>query len=125
MLSLRPTDPNIIRRFFVDFQKKAKSFELPPEEAEYLGIYLDDLLIGYFITVGYSDGDLEINQGYLKPIAQHRKLSYLSMELLQKQAKVVGYKKIILKASRSLNAYTRFMGNMGFKPSSIIYEKRI
>ncbi len=125
VLALRSVQFNEIQQWFVDFQKKSKCFELPPDNAELLGIYLDDLLIGYFVLVGYSDGDLEINQGYLKPVARHRALSYESMKLLQAKATQVGYKKIILKASRSLKAYTRFMSNLGFKPTAIIFSKEV
>ena len=125
MLELRPVDFNQVQHWFVDFQKKSKCFELPPEEAEFIGIYLDSVLVGYFALVGYEDGTLEINQGYLQPIARHKALSYASMKMIHTNAKLLGFKKIILKASRSLKSYTRFMHNLGFKPESIIFSREI
>ncbi len=125
MLSLRPTRFEDIAKWFVDFQKKSRCFELPTDEHQFIGIYLDDILIGYFVLFDYRDGTLEITQGYLKPIARHKQLSYDSMRLLEEKASRVGFRQIILKASRTLKAYTKFMGNLGFKPESIIYSKRI
>ncbi len=114
-----------VQHLFLDFQKKSKCLELPPDNAEFIGIYVDQQLVGYFALVDYQDGDIEINQGYLKPLVRHRALSYQSMNILQTELKKLGFKKIILKASRSLKAYSRFMSNLGFMPESIIFSKGI
>jgi hypothetical protein len=124
MIFLKPTGFYDIQHWFVDFQKKSHNFEMPPEDATILGIYSGLDLIGYFILVQYG-AELEINQGYLKPGARHKRYSYRAMQLLQEEAKRYGYKKITLKASRTLKAYTEFMKQMGFKPESIIYSKDI
>ncbi len=125
MLVLRAVPHSIVQHLFVDFQKKSKCFELPPDNAEFIGIYLEAELVGYFALVDYQDGDIEINQGYLRDIARHRALSYESMKILQTELKRLGFKKIILKASRSLKAYSKFMGNLGFRSESIIFSKGI
>jgi RimJ/RimL family protein N-acetyltransferase len=126
LISLHPTDYFLISKWLVDFQKKARSIELPPEEASVLGIYDGPTLVGYYILVEHRDvGLLEINQGYLTPAARHKKLSYEAMRLLEERAKGVGYNKIILKASRSFKAYKRFMSDLGYKPESVIFSKEI
>jgi len=124
-MELKQVDFLAIQHHFVDFQKKSHCFEMPTENAYVLGIVEGGALIGYFIVAEYEDGTLEIQQGYLKPVAQHRKLSYEAMNILHAQAKKAGFTKVILKASRSLNAYTRFMRNLGYKPESIIFSRSI
>lgn len=123
-LSLQEMSQGAISQWLPDFYKRAKGFEPVPAQATILGIMAPDLK-GYFAIVGYSDGILEINQGYLSADARHSRLSYLAMKLLQEQVKKAGFKKIVLKASRSLRAYTRFMSDLGFKPESIIFSKEV
>ena len=114
-----------IQHLFADFQRKAKCYEMPTDDSFFIGIFVSEVLVGYFVLAGYDDGDLEIQQGYLRPIAQHKRLSYTAMKLLHEQARLSGFKKIILKASRTLRAYTRFMRNLGYVPESIIFSRSI
>lgn len=125
MLTLQVVPFESIQQWFVDFQKKSHCYEMPEDTTTNIGVFLETTLIGYFILQDYEDGTLEIQQGYLKPIARHKQLSYDSMKLLQQKAKERGYKRIILKASRTLKAYTKFMGNLGFRPQTIIFSKDI
>lgn len=124
MLELRPVEFNEISRFFVDFQKKSHVFELPPEEARFAGIYDGPTLVGYFVLVEYGT-EVEINQGYLRPGARHRRYSYEAMRILEEKLKNKGYKQIVLNASRSLGAYQKFMKELGYKPESITFCKEI
>lgn len=125
MIRLQLIDFNTVQHFFVDYQKKAKNYEMPPEEAEFLGIYRGEELIGYFATVGYEDKTLEINQGYLKPTARHQNLSRISLKLLEEQAKKVGMKQVILATNRAVGSYIRFMRKNGYEPSRVIFSKDI
>lgn len=125
MLELRLGSTGEMPELFSDFRKKSGCYEEPPPDSTLLGIHLDGVLIGYFICKGYVDGTFEINQGYLKPSSRHKRLSYLSMALLQAQVKKLGYTHMALKASRSLRGYTKFMDDLGYKPSSIVFRKEI
>ncbi len=124
MIELKAVDFSQIQSWFVDYQKKSKNYEMPPDEAELIGIYRGQELIGYFITV-CSEGELEINQGYLKPESRHKNLSRISMELLEKEAKRNGIKKIILCTKRAVGSYIHFMRNMGFNIETAIFSKEI
>lgn len=108
-----------------DFQRKAGHVEGIPDDSFFIGIYDQSKLIGYFVLVGYDDLSLEVNQGYLTPEAQHRHKSNEAMTLLHSVAKKSGYKRIILKASRSLRAYSKFMARLGYKPESVIYSRGV
>ena len=125
MIRLAPVDFLKIHQWFVDFQKKSKNFEMPPDEGELIGIYRGEELIGYFITVLYTDGTLEINQGYLKPEARHKNLSKISVGLLEESAKKLGVKKIMLGTNRAVGSYIRFMRTMGFSIERAIFSKEI
>lgn len=126
MLSLIPIDRILISKWLVDFQKKAKTFELPPEDSTILGIYSDFILVGYFVLVEYkTEGILEINQGYLLKEARHKHFDIDAMHLLEQAAKNVGYKQISLKVSRSFRAYKQFIQALGYKQVSIIFSKEV
>lgn len=126
MIQLRPTDFLSIQHWFVDYQKKSKNYEMPPENAELLGIYRGEDLIGYFILVAYKEqGIVEINQGYLKPEARHKNLYKISMELLEKVTKQSGYKKIMLGTNRAVGSYIRFMKSMNYSLEKAIFGKVI
>lgn len=115
-----------IQHWFVDYQKKSKNFEMPPENATLLGIYRGENLIGYFVLVHYiKDSILEINQGYLEPASRHKNLSKISMELLEKQAKKVGIKKIMLATNRAVGSYIKFMRTMDYNIEKAIFAKDV
>lgn len=126
MLRLAPVDFLKIQHWFVDYQKKSKNYELPPEQAELIGIYRGDELIGYFVTMAYKDtGIIEINQGYLKPEAGHKNLSRISMQLLEQVTKQHGYKKIMLSTNRAVGSYIKFMAGMGYQLERAIFGKEV
>lgn len=125
MIHLAPVEFLAVQHWFVDYQKKSKNFEMPPEDAGLLGIYRGTELIGYFITTCYQDGDVEINQGYLKPEARHKNLSRISMELLEDRVKKAGYKKIVLGTNRAVGSYIQFMRKMGFNIERAIFSKQV
>lgn len=126
MLELKVVDFLTVQKFFVDFQKHSKCFELPPEVTEYIGVYDQSKLIGYFALVAYNDGDLEVNQGYLVKDARHIKnLSQQCMQLLEQKAKEIGFKKIVLQTQSRFRSYLKFMSGMGYKPNRLIFSKEI
>ncbi len=125
MITLAPVDFLAIQSWFVDYQKKSKNFEMPPNEAELVGIYRGQELIGYFITLCYADKTLEINQGYLKPEARHKNLSKISMQLLEEEAKKNGIKRISLGTNRAVGSYIQFMRNMDYHITRAIFEKEL
>lgn len=122
-LRLKPIDFLTIQKYFQDFQKHSKSYEMPPDSANYFGIYLEETLIGYFILVGYSDHSLEINQGYLKPKARHANLPTKCVELVEELAKKNGYTKVILQTTSRFRSYLKFMKGMNFQPERLIFSK--
>ena len=126
MISLKPVDFLTIQKYFVDYQKKSKNYEMPPDQAELVGIYRGEELIGYFITVIYKPQMiLEINQGYLKPEARHKNLSKISMSLLEDIARKVGIKKIMLGTNRAVGSYIRFMKSMNYNIERAIFAKEV
>ncbi len=124
MVRLEPVTFEAVQRHFVDFQKKSKCFELPPEEAEYLGIFQDSEMIGYFVMVAYADF-AEINQGYLKPEARHQELPKECLKLLEYICKKAGYTEIKLGTHNRFKSYMSFMKDNGYKPEQLIFSKRI
>lgn len=114
MLSLKLTDFMQIQHWFVDYQKKSRNYEMPPEYAQIWGIYDNDKLVGYFITVAHKTGIVEINQGYLSKEARHKKNQYIAMSLLEKTVKQYGMTKVVLGTNRAVGSYQRFMRNMGY-----------
>lgn len=125
MLELKPVNYTEILPFVADFRKKTDGYDTPPEGSYTIGIYVDNELSGYYILQEYTDASVEIQQGYLKPSAQHRKLSYAAMRELEKKLKAFGYTEIFLDAHRSLKAYQKFMTNLGFKIKTISFSKEI
>lgn len=114
MLQLKPTDFMDIQHWFVDYQKKSKNFQMPPDEAQILGIYQDNELVGYFILVLYLNKTVEINQGYLKPEARHKALNKQALSLLENVVKKAGYSRLVLGTNRAVGSYQKFMRDCGF-----------
>ncbi len=125
MIKLAPVDFLQIQHWFVDYQKKSKNFEMPPEESQLVGIYRNDELVGYFVILVYKDKTLEINQGYLKPEARHKNLSKISMGLLEKAAKTDGIKTIRLGTNRAVGSYIQFMRSMDYHVERAIFAKEL
>ena len=125
MIHLKPVNFLEIQKWFVDYQKKSKNYDMPPEQAGLLGIYKDDELIGYFITVCYKNGTVEINQGYLKPEARHKTYSRIAMELLETAVKNKGFKRISLATNRAVGSYQRFMKSLGFNLVRAEFSKEV
>lgn len=125
MIHLKQVDFNTVQHWFVDYQKKSKNYEMPPEQAEYIGIFKGEELIGYFITVTYTSGTVEINQGYLKPEARHKLYSKIALKLLEDAAKKIKCQEIVLATNRAVGSYQRFMKDCGFTLSRAIFNKRL
>lgn len=126
MLSLKPVDFTQISRYFQDFQRHSKCFEMPPESSRILGIFdYQDKLVGYFILVCYKDYSVLIHQGYLIPEARHKGYPKKAMLLLEKRIKDSGLKKIRLQTKSRFRSYTDFIAQFGFKPETITYFKEV
>lgn len=125
MIRLKPIDFMEVNGFFVDFQKKSKCFELPPDDAKFLGIHLDNKLIGYYVLKSYNDGTLEINQGYLLKAYRHMDLAPLAMECLEHEARRCKYKQIAFATGSRFRSYLKFGKRVGYKPSKLIFLKRL
>jgi len=125
MIELSPVDFLEIQKYFVDFQKHSKSFELPPEESQCIGIYENSTLIGYFIILCYTDASMDIVQGYLKPEVRHCRLSKLCTTLLEARAKKAGIKIIRLQTMSRFKAYQPFAQNLGYKIERIVFSKEL
>lgn len=125
MFHLKPVSFYDIQHWFVDYQKKSKNFEIPPEEGEMIGIFRDQDLIGYFITLAYQDRHLEINQGYLRQDARHKRISQIAMSLLEKLAKSKGYTRIDLGTNRAVGSYQAFMRNLGYRLVRAEFSKEL
>ncbi len=124
MLELKTIDYLILSKWFIDFQKKSKCLEIPPDEAECLGIYENNELIGYFIVLSSSD-TLDIVQGYLSKEARHKNLSPECMRLLEYLAKKAGHTKIRLQTQSRFKSYIEFMKAMKYKPTNLVFSKEI
>lgn len=124
-MNLVPVSLHKIQPFLSDFQRRAKHYEPIPSQARILGIFEGQEMAGYFVVVGYDDGDLEINQGYLLPEFRHLKYHQEAMKVLEADARAYGYRKIILSASRSPKAYHKFMDALGYKPTKVIFSREI
>ena len=114
MIHLKPIDFPAIQQWVTDYRNKSKNWEVIPEEAELIGIFRSEEMIGYFACICYDEGVVEINQGYLKPDARHKAYSRISMELLEKLVKEKGFTKIQLATNRAVGSYQRFMSKMGY-----------
>lgn len=125
MLSLRPVPFLAVQRFFADFQKKAKSYDMPAETAEYFGTYEDDRMIGYMAVSGYDHEVVEVTHGYLLPEGRHKGYATRFMDLLEDMARKAGYKRVEIATGRSFKAYHKFASSMGYKPSTIVFAKEL
>ncbi len=125
MIQLKLINFADIQQWGVDYQKKSKNFELIPDEAEIWGIYKDTELIGYFATIAYSSGVVEINQGYLKPEARNKKFNYIALNLLEKLAKDKGFKRLVLATNRAVGSYQKFMRDCGFELTRAEFAKEV
>lgn len=125
MIEIKPVSHDTISKYFRDFQKKSKCFEMPPEEAEFSGAYLDDELVGYFILQAYGDGDIEIYQGYLRPEYRHTELAKSFMALLEQAIKKLGCKRMILGTHNRFKAYLKFAKALGYKPEHLTFSKNL
>jgi GNAT superfamily N-acetyltransferase len=125
MLHLKAVPFLTVQRFFVDFQKKSKSFEMPEDSAQIIGIFKDKELIGYYIIQGYDGTDVEIKQGYLIPEYRHNDLPKSCMKLLEEGCKKAGYKKVLLATGSRFRAYFKFAAGLGYKPVHLEFSKDI
>lgn len=125
MITLQPTSYECIKPWIADLIRRSHNHDNIPEKAELLGIYSDNTLAGYYIVTGYSDGDLEINQGYLSKEFRHKRLPALAMQLLEHKARQAGFRRVVLASSRTLKAYTKFMQDLGYRPERIVYFKEL
>ena len=125
MITLKTTDFNVIQHWFIDYQKRSRNYEVPPDNSEILGIYDNGELIGYFIVRAFTSGIVEINQGYLKPDARHKKNNYIAMKLLEDLARSKGLKRIVLGTNRAVGSYQKFMRNLGFQLTRAEFCKEI
>lgn len=125
MLVLKTTPFADVQKWFCDFQKHSKCFEMPPDEGEIVGIYLDTELIGYFILVGYDNEYVEVNQGYLKPAYRHKALPNDCIKLMEEGCRKAGYKEIKLGTHNRFQSYLRFMKQNGYKPEHLIFSKKL
>lgn len=125
MLRLAPVDYLVLSKYFQDFQKKSRCFELPPEESQCVGIYEDTTLIGYFIVVCYDDLSAEINQGYLLPKYRHSGLPTKCTTLLEELCRKNGYKKMLLGTHNRFKSYLKFARQLGYKPTHLVFEKSL
>ncbi len=96
---------------------------MPPEEAEFIGIFDLDKLIGFFTMVGYEDGDIEIQQGYLIKGYRHLELHKACMALLEQMAKKAGFKRVLLGTHNRFKAYLGFAKGIGYKPQHLTFVK--
>jgi hypothetical protein len=125
MILLKPVSFLDVQQHFVDFQKKSRCFELPPDSAEFVGIYKQDVMIGYFIVQEHSPIEVSINQGYLKSDYRHNNLPLECMKELEKMCKDVGYKKIWLETHNRFKSYMKFASNLGYEPYKLVFKKEI
>ncbi len=125
MIELAPVDFYTIQHLFVDFQKKSKCFEMPPDTAQFIGAYANNKLVGYFVIQGYENVDVEINQGYLLPQYRHLKLYKEFMELLENKCKEAGYKRMLLGTHNRFESYLQFAKGLGYRPQHLVFSKEI
>lgn len=125
MLELKPIDFLDICKHFVDFQKKSKCYEMPPDTGQYIGAFHEGKLAGYLIVQGYDNQEVEINQGYLLPEYRHSNLPIEFMSLLEKLCKAAGYKKMLLGTHNRFHSYLEFAKQLGYEPKHLIFSKEI
>lgn len=123
---LAPVSFSRIQSWFVDFQKKSKCFELPPDESELLGIFNDEELIGYFVLLGYKETlSVTVHQGYLKASYRHLDLPKECLRQMEDMCKAAGFKKIVIVTKNRFGAYLKFMRSNGYAPNHLEFEKEI
>ena len=125
MLQLRPVDFHTVQTFFMDFQKKSRVFDLPSDEAEFIGIYKDNQLIGYYALEKHSHEDIEVLHGYLCKDARHVDLPSACMELLESACKAKGFKRIALATGSRFGAYMKFAKSLGYRPVHLEFIKEL
>lgn len=123
MLELKPVSFYDVQHWFVDFQKKSRCFEMPLETSQYVGAFLNDKLVGYFILQGYDNTDVEINQGYLSKEYRHSTLSDEFMKLLEEMCKKAGYKKMLLGTHNRFMSYIKFAKRLKYTPEHLTFCK--
>ena len=123
VIELRPVDFRDIQHWFVDFQKKSRCLEMPPEPAEYVGIFNDTELVGYFILQGFDGKTVEVNQGYLKKEYRHLDLADECIRQMEKCCKKAGYKEIRLGTHNRFRSYLKFMARNGYRPEHLVFHK--
>jgi RimJ/RimL family protein N-acetyltransferase len=114
-----------VHSHFVDFQKRSRCFEMPPEESDVIGVYKQDEMIGYFIIQEHSPIEISINQGYLKKQYRHHNLPNECMQLFENMCKRVGYKTVWLQTHNRFNSYMKFAKNLGYKPYKLVFKKEL
>lgn len=125
MLILSPVTWREVQQFYRDFQKKSNCFEMPLDASQYIGIFKEKELIGYFIIQGYENVEVEIHQGYLKPEHRHFDLPKQCMQMLEEGCKKAGYKRMLLGTHNRFKAYLKFAKSLGYKPKHLMFCKEI
>jgi GNAT superfamily N-acetyltransferase len=126
MLKLKPVDFTDISKYFVDFQKHSKFYEMPPEQGRILGIFdYENKLIGYFILLVFKDQTVWIEQGYLTKEARHKGYPKKAMKLLEERIKKAGLKIIKLQTVSRFKSYLNFAQDLGYKPERIVFSKEV
>lgn len=125
MLSLKTVPFEIVGKWMWEFQKKSKCFEMPPENAQFIGAYKDSEIVGYFIIQGYENREVEINQGYLKAQYRHSNLPQGFMSLLEEGLRQDGYKKVLLGTHNRFRSYLKFAKLLGYKPEHLVFSKNL
>jgi GNAT superfamily N-acetyltransferase len=125
MLELKEVDFNTVSPYFVDFQKKSKNYDMPSEDSQNIGIFINDELAGYYIIKGYDNTDVEICHGYLRPEFRHLGLLKQCMPLLETKCKQAGYKNMLLATGSRFKAYLKIAMSLGYKPEHLEFRKNI
>lgn len=125
MIQLRLSSHDSLSKYFVEFQKKSKCFELPPEGAEFVEIHFNNQLIGYYVLIGYADKSMEIIQGFLLKKYRCNGLPKACMSVLEQEAKIKGISRVYLAAHSRFKAYFNFANYLGYRPEKIIFSKEL
>lgn len=125
MIELKPVNFLEIQKYFVDFQKHSKCYEMPPEAAQCVGIYDGSRLAGYFIVLPYTDRSIDIIQGYWTKEYRHKDLSKTAVRLLEERIKRFGFTICRIVTHSRFRSYMNFAKDLGYSPSHIIFQKRL
>lgn len=125
MLRLQSVPYEAISQWLYDFQKRSKCFELPPEEANFVGIFHNHELIGYFVLLGFNKSEVEIHQGYLVSRFRHLGIYKDCMEMLERECKKMGYKTVLLGTHNRFKSYLKFAKGLGYSPKHLVFSKEI